>query len=383
MARIAVVTPTGFWFDDPARSTINIEYYCHALQNLGHTAKIVCPEGSRCSEAVVWESAPVEHYKDPAFWRAQEIEVVIFFCWLGYVEELEAMRAAGMTVIARGDTSGDASVRLFPWVNWHFLVGQQTDLPMRLKMLKHHADCYLRLSARYDQGTVAACRAGHRVAIETETGRQNLNKLLTHYGAGELAERIVVCPHLLSTDILTAPIPTQKCPKVVAIGRWDAYQKDAPLLEKALVRALPQQPNVAVTLIGRGASTVFSGLAQRFPKVQCVETIPRDQIKNHLSDAQVLVLSSRWESFHIAAHEALCLGATVVGPAVLPVPDILSAGDFGAQAISRTPQALADALAGELKCWEEGKRNPETIARFWRERLASEAVLARMLDGLV
>ncbi len=381
--KVGVVTPTGFWQSDPTRSTINIEYYYHALREIGCDSLIVCPDGSECSDAVEWTTAPLERYRDPEFWRSLGLDAAIFFTWLGYTPEVKAMRDAGVKVISRADTSGADSVRVFPREMFAYFVQSKKDPMEKLRQTKNWLHCYLSLYKQYDAERIESCKLADVIAVETETARQRLDLFFRYHGQPKLPGKMVVCPHLLSEDILKSEMPgdTSTRQGLVAIGRWDDWQKDSPLLKASLEQHLQRHPDRKVVIIGKGAE-VFAPLTAKYPTVQCTGPIPRDHIKRYLREAQTLVVTSQWESFHIAAHEALCLGCTVVGPEVIPLPDICGAGDYGIMVPQRSPALLAAALDTEKERWQKGERDPQQIASFWRERLRPTAVVQRMLTAV-
>src|SRR5262249_15501862 len=123
-----------------------------------------------------------------------------------------------------------------------------------------------------------------------------------------------------------------------------------------------------------------AGLGRRVPRLRSLGAQTPAAIAELLRDSRVLVLSSRWESGPIVAFEALACGASVVGPACVPVCEwICAEGAFGSLFTRRSGAALGAALVDELTAWEDNRRDPETTAAVWRPRLDPAAICAAML----
>lgn len=367
-----------FDINDPSRHSVNLEYYVRILRDLGHDSVFYCPPESVCSPDIpVCHLTPSE-YLDVSYWRQQQIDIAIMITSLKRAHLLHPLREAGIKVVNRADQSGDISFRVFPVAWWRYVMANAHTPLGKVRAIKNWMDSYVRGYKQQDPPRIASIEASHRVTIETETGRANLVKFLHHYRRSDLIDRLQVVPHLVNQTILTHSIPLKK-KKIVAVGRWDEPQKDAPLMKATLATYLSKAPDTEVVLIGRCGKEYLGDLAKQYPYVTCTEVIPRSEVVNHLANAQVLVLTSRWESFHIAAHEALALGCTVVGPEVTPLPDIQRLGAFGQMVAGRRSENMAAGLAKEMRLWETGEREANRIGLFWRERLNPHRLVAEMV----
>ena len=378
--KIAVVIPRDWYSDNPSKFSVNLSLYIEAIANAGHEPMLVCREDSEYQVSYPVLAVPAEQFEQATFWRELNLDAVLAFTGMGQEKMLRAMREAGVFVIAKGDNDGMLSARVFPRHHYQMMMSAAATPVQKVITFRHWVRRCLTLSAKTDAATIASIAASNRASVETSSAKTHLEEMLTYYSRQDLASRLCVLPHLVAEPILTAPIAANRPEKVVAIGRWDEAQKDTPLLVRTLTLYLKRRPKTQVVLIGRGGEKDLAPLCCQFPQVAALGVVPRSEIVEHLSDARILLVTSRWESFHIAAHEALCLGETVVGPPVVPVPDICRAGNYGTLAAGRRPEQVAEALEQEMQAWEQGQRDPKQTAAFWRPRLSAETSVRQMLD---
>jgi len=380
LIKVAVIVPSAWYSDNPTKFSVNLGLYIQAIINMGHEPLLVCHSDSEYAVDYPVLAVPAEEFERSAFWRGLNLDLALVFTWMRHTPMLRALQEAGVFVVAKGDNDGMLSVRLFPQHHYQMMMSGATTPLARVRTLRHWMRRYLCLSTKADARVISSIAASDRVSVETHSAKAHIERLLAYYNRQDLVERLCVLPHLVADAILTAPVTIARQEKIVAIGRWDDPQKDAPLLARAMAAYLERRPNTQIVLIGWGGGQVFASLCRRFPQVSCVGAVPREEIMRHLADARILLVTSRWESFHIAAHEALCLGATVVGPAVIPIPDICHEGAYGTLAQGRRPRQVADAMEQEMRYWEQERRNPEQIAAFWRPRLSADASVRQILQ---
>ena len=378
--KVAVIIPASWDSNDPSRFSVNVSLYIEAIVSTGNQPLLVCRDDSKYQVDYPIVAVPSLQFERAEFWRGLNLDIALAFTWMRHTPMLRALQEAGVFVIAKGDNDGMLSVRLFPQHHYQMMMSGATTPFAKARTLRHWMRRYLFLSAKTDAEVIDSIASSNRVSVETHSAKSHIERLLTHYNRQDLADKLCVLPHLVADAILTAPVTIARQEKIVAIGRWDDPQKDAPLLARAMAAYLERRPNTQIVLIGWGGGQVFASLCRRFPQVSCVGAVPREEIMRHLADARILLVTSRWESFHIAAHEALCLGATVVGPAVIPIPDICHEGAYGTLAQGRRPRQVADAMEQEMRYWEQERRNPEQIAAFWRPRLSADASVRQILQ---
>ncbi len=374
--KIAVVTPVP-WL--PRAWSLDLNLWLDPLREAGHAVEVVGPLGSEPAGASRFRGVTTESLEASGFWCGLRYDLALVYTWMGRPALLRAMRSAGTAVVAVGDTDGQLGVRCHPVAQLQRMwLGQRT-LGRRLRAGCYWLKRYWFLYRREDAEVVAALALAAATLVPTATARAALRPLLQRAGREDLAAKLVVVPHLISPAILSAPVARERGPLVVALGRWDDEQKAAPLLAATLELFLARQAIVQVVIMGGGGAAHFGPLARRHPGLQYLGRVPHPEVGAHLARAQVCLITSRWESFHLAGHELLCLGGTLVGPGVIPLPDVCGAGPFGTMSASRHPARLAAALESELRAWRSGQRDPVRIAAYWRQRLATRAAVEAVL----
>lgn len=381
--KIAIVVPKQWYSHDKAKFSADLGCYMEAIVNLGHEPLIVCLEGSEYRVEYPVKAVPIYELRQEAFWKHLNLEAVLIFTWMRHADILRAMKAAGIFVVAKGDTEGRFSARVFPKYHFRRMLDATHTPWEKACALRHWLRRRQSLDEAPDMEAIDTLVIADKVSVDTHTAKRHLEQHLAFYGRLELASKITVLPPPLAEEFLTAPIGLARREKIVAIGRWDDPVKDAPLLEKTLAVYLQKRLETHVILIGAEGEKVFRPLSEYYPKVVITGVRPRSEIINELTDTRILLMTSQGESFHFASHEAMCLGATVVGPGgVIPLPDICREGPFGTEAAGRQPNQMAAALEAEMLAWECGQREPQAIAGFWRSRLSGTQIIRQIVERI-
>lgn len=375
--KVAIVLTTRWW-----RASIDQDGYCAALKRAGHDPLLYC-HGNDAGPAdfPVIEASPAQ-MEDAAFWREQQTDIAIVFNWLRGPDLLRALQAAGVKTITRADSDGLASVRVFPSQTRRTAVCSARNTVEIYRQNKHWLRRYFFSSQDEDKELLDTVAASDAVAIESRAAADNLIKILRHYDRKDLVNRVKVVPHSVSDPFLGAPIgPANRAPRIFCGGRWNDLQKDAKLLASTIERLLASRSDLQFTIAGPGLEEAFPTLAGR-PGVNLAGLINRKEIPHILAQSRFLLASSRWETQPIGTLEALCVGATVVAPALPGFLALADEGRSGTLAAARTPASLTGAALQELEQWDRQSRDPEAIAWRWREKVSNEAVVRGLLDSV-
>ena len=110
--------------------------------------------------------------------------------------------------------------------------------------------------------------------------------------------------------------------------------------------------------------------------------VDRDELARILEESQVFYSSSAFESFGIAAAEALCSGCSVVAGRSVSMASFawFVGDDSGTLAEVDDAAGHLLALKQELAYWEQGRRDAGAIAGVWAERLHAERVAAQIVS---
>jgi D-inositol-3-phosphate glycosyltransferase len=217
--------------------------------------------------------------------------------------------------------------------------------------------------AREDGSAASAVRIEHEgriatsvdtIIVSTEHEREQLRRL---YGLCPSSFRIIPCG--VDLDAFTPGIAEERAsdrqtlspdglPVILFVGRLDAI-KDLDLLLASVAR---MQNPARLCVVGgnpegdaeierlRGLAAEL-GIADRvaFPGAVAQRELPR-----YYGAADVLAVSSRYESFGLAAVEALACGTPVVASAAGGLPSIVRDGENGLLVRWRCPEAFAERL---------------------------------------
>lgn len=375
-------------FNHPSRlvdGSLRVEQYVAGLRGLGHRPVVVATEASTSGfDGPVHPAADAAAFADPAFWRTLGAEVALVVTWLRMSDVLAAAGEAGTRVVAIADSDGLLGLRRHPLLHLSRLWVGQPGLRARLRAVRF----WLRKLREAVPGpgpdereALASARLSDALVFGDERARDGFLAFLAACRASDLAGRLAIAPWAIAEAFLRVPVAAGRPRRLVAVARWSAPQKDAPLLAAALGRHLAARPDTEVVLFGEGGEGPFGTLAARFPGVRIAGLAGPDVVATTLAAARSIVFASRWEGHppH-AAFEALATGATVVGT---PIPSFESfAGRFGRVAAARTAGALAAALDAEAEAWDRGERDPAATAAHWRTKLEPAAVCGALLATL-
>jgi glycosyltransferase involved in cell wall biosynthesis len=142
------------------------------------------------------------------------------------------------------------------------------------------------------------------ILVETPHATELWKSLATRLGVDPC--KIHCVPHPIQTDIFKFDPAIQKKNQIISVGRWESYQKNLPLLLKTLRDFLDKNPSWTSLVIG-------SGLPAKSPHPRITFFPPTDptHLARHMQDSKIFFASSRYESFGLAAAEAVACGCLV------------------------------------------------------------------------
>ena len=365
--------------------SVDMTEYLEQLRRLGHEPLMICRDFSNGPAGYRVESGDQQTLESPEFYKPLKLDGVIAFTWFNSSEIIRAIKQAGVNVLIRGDTDGLFSIRQFPAHHVRVRMSAAWGLVSKAAGIKHLLQ---RLCYQYrieDLARLGSLEATDVAVVETHEAAKNVRRFLKMQKRDDLSEKVKVIPHFVADEFLNAPLRTQRADMVVAIGRWEDPQKNAPMLTRAIEMHLEHWPATEFNIIGgeRGRAE-FADLTNRHSQVKYVGPLDAAGVRGYLSNARVLLSASRWEGSPVVGNEALAMGVSVVGTPIPAFVDICNRGEFGTVAKNHSARALAGALATEMHAWEAGRRNPNATAEFWRPMLSSEVVvgeLVRLLMG--
>lgn len=364
-----------------------------AFRDLGHAAYLVCPEPAPDESDDRLLVTGWENLLSAVWWRAQAPWGVILNTWGAprFRRLHESILAACPRVVERLDTDGSRSPclsfedylqrEISAWRDFQNPVKRRLAVPLATART---AAAWV-FPAWIDVPTVETLEKLPHVSAESPLAAERMRRLMRRYGRS--GANISCVPHPVDDSGLPNPAPlTERENQVISIARWDADQKNLPLLLQTLEMFLHTHVAWRAFLPGQRPAN-WRILRNRFaPKTSARIDFPgvleRQQISEALARSKVFLTSSRHESFGIAAAEALCSGCSVVGPHQIPSMPWFCGAKSGTIATRYTALHLADSLAVEADAWRRGERDTSEIARHWRKILGSRKVAERLASIL-
>jgi glycosyltransferase involved in cell wall biosynthesis len=303
---------------------------------------------------------------------------------------LVAAKSSGANVVARLDTHGYNS----PWCGfWPYL--RVSFYSFR----EHHNSAIAAIKAfsktllyafpqLYDRKMLAHLSLADGIGIESQGAYKIFGGLLRSYKRHDLLEKLHVIHHPVIPEIENMEVSTRderdNC--IVAVGRWNSPQKDAPLLIKTLAKSLASNPTWRADIYGSGESELHKLVAKYAANVKELIHIhgpkPHEQILQAYQMSKICLFTSRYESGPIAGEEALCLGCSLVGPPDVPSMHDLCAPQFGTLPSSRRSADISRALQSEITQWSSQQRDPISTSRSALEIYSAQAVCKQILSYL-
>jgi glycosyltransferase involved in cell wall biosynthesis len=358
-------------------------------RDLGYEAFLVCPGDAATSDPRMI-AAEMRCFSDGCWWKSQRPWAVVFNTWGGtrFRPIWEAARMATPRLLERLDTDGIRSprveTRLYIYQYWSRLRDSKHAWQRLLAPLIPLASTpfHLMFPGVIDLPMARAMAFFPKVAAESPLAARRISDFLVSFNLKN--DGVVCIPHPIGVN---SDLPkTCANSQIVAVGRWDSHQKNFPTLIAAIAKALESHPHWSAQVIGNRHPLAEAILRNMIPDVRARMTlqkpIPNSELRNVLSHSKVFVMSSRHESFGIAAAEALCAGCSLVGPGHIPTVPWFCGGDSGTVARRNSVQDLASSIESEIRAWESGKREPRGIAARWQNQVGAPAVCQHIIEIL-
>ena len=385
--RVAVVWNHG---TPLSQCSFRFEEYIRGLEELGHEAFVVCPESSDDGFPVPTFSPPSgEGLTNREFWFDLLVQAAIVPSFHQMSHLLELLVGIGVRTIAMGDSDGQMGLRSFPLATMRRTIHAGVSDPRRRRReVARLALRYLRSFRRRDPQDaefLRSARFSDVLILGNAESCDHFRRFLRGAGAGAHADRVHVAPLAINRVFCEFPDLGRERRGLVAVGRWDDPQKNAPLLARALRRYLDDagdERDAPVHIFGAGGEEHFRALRGLYPNVIHHGPQHPPVLAEALAGSRSIVFSSRWEGSPHAGCEALAMGATIVGT---PIPSLRSwseGGAYGRVATAHRAGPLARAIADEQAAWRRGERDPANIAAVWRDRSSGRGVCKAMLAAL-
>jgi glycosyltransferase involved in cell wall biosynthesis len=367
----------GFWTRDSGLVVL-------MLREMGHDAWLVALGDAH----TVTEGQPVlpislDEMRSAEWWKSQKPDAVVLCTWSSarYDAIRKAALAATPRVVERLDTDGIRSARLFPKA--HFIrtwAGYSDRFPNYARWLAFPVAAARTTLIRIfpqlmDTRMVATMRQLPAVTAESPIAADRIQQMFKTFAGSE--HRVVMIPHPVNEKVLRYD-GSPKENQIITVGRWAAAQKDFPMVRNVLKCFLERHPDWRAVVVGSGvppAELAPMGQGEEWrQRISFHDTLTHEQLLPAYSRSKIYLMASRFESFCIAAAEALCCGCSVVGSVDVPSSYSFAKNESGLVAPERTLKSFLETLDQEVESWAKGRRNPKAIAALSMEEMGSRAV---------
>jgi len=364
---------------------------CKGFQEIGVVCKAIMPgppmDGDQTEDLI---RTDYKNLENPEWWKSLGGDGVVFYGWGSgkYLKIVRAIKQAGLLLVSHMDTSGTLGIlngiSEFTGALWRISRGERGKGPYGLLYFAVHLVYAASLSLlRNDWPRSKHLKNADIIGTVSPIAVERIRKVCRIYGSRSLADHVHLIPHPVAPYMKFLP-EVLKERLLVAVGRWCDAQKDCNLLLLTArgVLALDQQVSLEIY----GAMPPLMEVWHRdLPvgirtRIHLKGIVPNVELRLAMQRARILVCTSLYESFHIAAAEALCCGCSVVGPDVPEFPSLkwFAADDYGRMS-SRDSGSLIGAIGEEIAAWDRSERSPEHIAGHWCQLLHAPRVAERIL----
>jgi|SRR5665647_540471 len=327
---------------------------------------------------------------DDAFWLENGSEAIIGYPLQGgfYSQLIEKMKAGGKKVLLKLDDDGRIA---YP------LQRRSHRVPLRERLTAKDivSDLYWRLPfksfkrrkhANFTAEAIRQMEFSDAVIIESPDALANLDYFLAAWGRVDLISKTHFIPNPVTPEFVEGEIG-KKGNIAVAHGRWEDYRvKNTGLMVETVIAFLKQRQDFKFIIFGSGTDQV-KNLLNSAPqhvrdRIDVRGYIEHRNVKDIVSNAKLLFVPSRWESFSIASAEALCSGCSIVGTPAEALRYLSMQGFSGTIAATFDKEAILAALVQDATKWDNGYYDPQKIAAFWRPKLDRKTI-AKSIENLV
>ena len=272
-----------------------------AASNIKHpTSKIL-------DEPVLWPSP--SDIRDPLWWQSQKPDLVILGLWTRpkYDPIRRAALSATPHVVERADSDGmrTATCGLLTYAKRRFdyFRDRTYHWPPLLSIPASLFYSFASITATpwIEARLARTLKLVPAVAVETPPATLLWKSLARRLGADP--EKIHHVPHPIQTDIFKFDPAIPKKDQIISIGRWETYQKNLPLLLKTLRYFLDKNPSWTALVVGAGLPA-----KSLHPRITFLPPLSPPDLARHMQESKIFLSSSRYESFGLAANEAILCG---------------------------------------------------------------------------
>ena len=363
---------------------------CRGFQSIGVESLAIMPGERRTGDDVDLLRTAFANLESAEWWRELQLDGLVLYAWGSprFRKVAKAIREAGIFLVLNQDHGGLVSP-LAGWRNWlreQWILGGQgrggAAWIRSVRLVLRGLSIGLLVT---DPLRAAHLKHGDLIACVSPVAAVHFRKLCRIYGGMDLANRVVVIPHAVESRFAFSKQAKRR--QVACLGRWnDAVQKRPRLLMEVVGKLVIGDSEVTFAIMGQVTPEMevwhrTLDLSARV-RIRLMGKVDRETLTEVLEESQVFYSPSAFESFGIAAAEALCSGCSIVAGRSVSMASFEWFVSEKSGTLAETDDAAGHlaALKGELDAWDRGDRDPRGISQIWCERLHADRVAAQVLE---
>lgn len=363
---------------------------CRGLQSLGCDARAVMPGVRKPEDEDDLIRTEFTNLESAVWWKSHGLDGVVLYAWGSprFKKVAAAIREAGVYLVLNQDNGGLISplAGLRGWLHEQWILsGGRYESGGIFTFFKSVLKGTVGLLVT-DPPRAAHLKQGNAIACVSPEAARHYKRLCGIYGGTTLANQVVVIPHPVETHFCYDG-SRDKIRQIACVGRWqDHLQKRPALMMAVLQQLLEKDPSVRAEVMGNLTPALAAWhealRADLKIRIRLRGRVDRSSLSEVLRESMVFYSPSAFESFGIAAGEALCSGCSVVSGRS---PSMSSFGWFvskesGTQADEDDVAGHVRALMEELGHWDAGGRDAVGISKTWATVLHADKVAAKVLS---
>lgn len=369
----------------------------HGFRMNGWKTKSILLGPKRETDLATVLRATWQELENPSWWQRRVEKGVVFYnsLKLAHASVLHAAKSAGLKIAINVDHSAIFDFQSQPGVFWRKSLMHKSTKPLPTRLYKSLASVgksYLHTFNGAHRRLAAHLAIADVIGGVTPDAVLRIRRFLDAYGQPQAADRVSLIPHPTHPRFqLRGPKSREEEITFVTIGRWDALaQKRQDLLMEVVETVMEKDSSCRFEIFGKVTPELdrwHSGLAAvAANRVALHGIVPNAQLLEAFQAAHVYLCVSAYESFLIAAAEALCCGCSMVACDSPTLPGPRWFADQGRGTLSQrfNHQALGAAAIAEANAWRQGARNAQEISEWAQGILHADCVAGKyeaMLDS--
>lgn len=368
---------------------------CKGFQEIGIVCKSILPGEPRSNDQIGdLIRTSYDNLEDPNWWRSHNAKGVVLYAWGDgrYHRIANAIKESNMVLVSHIDTGGVFSIlngiRCYVGCTWRTLNGREKNLAKFGARFASRLIGAMTVGLAWrDSRRAMHLRKADVIGAISPIAKERIQSVCRFYGGRRLSERVALIPHPNAPYMVADP-EVAKDRLVIAVGRWaDAAIKGTDLLMETITKAWENDHEISFEIFGeptdemkRWVEDLPNGARE---KVILRGNVANKELRRGLQRARISLCTSLQEGYHTVSAEALCCGASIVGPDVPEIPSLkwFTQRESGLLA-ERNSTKLSQAINREMRSWDIGERDPKKISERWTEKFHAPNV-ARLILQLV